>query len=196
MFANGFVIFTFKNLKIIHKQGENEHRKNYRTDGYIHREIIADEQSYECADEDNHGCELAVPMCLYHYLLAFYNQHTAEKHYKFLYNERNKHGVEQKVIDGEADRSGDLACAVGWAQTAADTYKSCGGDHAQAAQRLGADLSGKTATMWFGKDWNTCAPTDGAFCLTLTDGDPAAVSITQADGAPLFALEVKAVPYG
>lgn len=96
----------------------------------------------------------------------------------------------------EADRSGDLACAVGWAQTAADTYKSCGGDHAQAAQRLGADLSGKTATMWFGKDWNTCAPTDGAFCLTLTDGDPAAVSITQADGAPLFALEVKAVPYG
>ena len=96
----------------------------------------------------------------------------------------------------KANRSGNLACAVGWAQTAADTYKSCGGDHAEAALRLGADLAGKTATVWFDRDWNACAQTEGTFCLTLTDGDPAAIRITQANGEALFALEVKAVPYG
>lgn len=96
----------------------------------------------------------------------------------------------------KANRSSDLACAVGWAQTAADTYKSCGGDHAAAAQQLGADISGKTATLWFDNGWNVCAQSGGSFCLTLTDGDPAGVSVSHAGGEVLFALEVKAVPYG
>lgn len=101
------------------------------------------------------------------------------------------------VSAGEKARfSGDLSRAAALAQTAADTYRACGGDLEETGARLPADCRDGVLTLWLDEDWQACGAAEGAFCLTLADGDTAAISVRGADGGELFALEVKAVPYG
>lgn len=95
----------------------------------------------------------------------------------------------------KADQSRDLTNAVSWAQTAAETYKSCRGDLAGTARMLSAAADGDTARIHFDRDWNISKGADGSYVLTLTAGEPATVTVTDTEGVALFALQVKAVPY-
>lgn len=92
----------------------------------------------------------------------------------------------------------ELGSASVWAQSAAEAYRAAHGDAENARAALGAAETDGGFTLSLSDDWQSAAPGEGVYCLTLTETgeNAAAVSVSHCGGETIFSLNVKAVAYG
>lgn len=89
-----------------------------------------------------------------------------------------------------ANDAKELSNAAMWAQSAAEVYKSSGGELAETADILGGTVSDGRMELRFDEDWHEGG---GAYLLTI-DGN-GAVRVTDGEET-IYSLNVEAVSYG
>lgn len=96
-----------------------------------------------------------------------------------------------------SEYAGDLGLAVAGVQTAADIFKSVGGDMDKTATALSASLTGDKLVVYYDSAWEPTSLSDAYFVMTVTEnGGLAKISASLADGGLLYSLEVRAVTHG
>ncbi len=84
----------------------------------------------------------------------------------------------------------ELSEAAMWAQSAAEVYKSSGGDVAKAAETLRGDVNGGAMELWLDDDWQPGGRTYLLSCSAAGD-----IRVTR-DGNVIYTLKAEAVTYG
>ena len=110
-----------------------------------------------------------------------------------------------------SDRSSDLSNASLQAQSAAECWKRTEGDAAATAALLGGTETDSGMTLYLDGHWQPCTEAEADYMLQLAaDGADAEICVLHVDhyndvlgyirsaaaGDAIFALTVKAVPYG
>ena len=96
-----------------------------------------------------------------------------------------------------ASDSANMSNAAAWAQSAAQAYKAAGGDSAEAAKILNAEITHSGFVLGLGSDWQATDVISAEFLLMLTaDDGEASISVADHLQNALFSIEVKAVAYG